>query len=122
MKRPLDRTPYPRHPDSRPIGVDLADGLYVYVQDGAGTVHVLPDGPHRHPHVLGHALPARYAGDLTIENGRIKDLTNLSGTFQFDDPKGLLEVTEALEKAGFTIEPGAVRLFPIDGSPPYVIK
>lgn len=72
-------TPYATDPDSRPIAIGLADGSYVYVQDGNGTIHLLPDGPHRHPKVLGHASPANYAGDLTIVGGRVKDLTNLSG-------------------------------------------
>ncbi len=85
-KKPLDTSPYEPDPDSRPIAFGLADGSYVYVQDTEGSIYCLPDGPHRHPKVLGNARSADYAGDLTIVAGRIKDLTNLSGTFQFDDP------------------------------------
>lgn len=95
-KRPLDPTPYPKDPLSRPIGANLADGGYVYVRDASGTIHVLPDGPHRHPKVLGGAQPASYAGDLTIRGGRVVDVTNLSGTFQFDDERGLRDVAAEL--------------------------
>jgi len=66
--------------------------------------------------------PAGYAGDLVIEHGRIKDVTNLSGTFQFEDPAGLLAVAFELERIGFEIDPGAVRFFPHDGSLPGVLK
>jgi hypothetical protein len=66
--------------------------------------------------------PAIYAGDMRIKNGRIADVTNLSGTFQFDDPQGLLSVATQLEVLGFIVEDGAVRFFPVDGSTPYVLK
>lgn len=121
-KLPLDLTPCEPDPDSRPMALGLADGTYVYVQDTEGTIYVLPDGPHRHPKVLGHARPAEYAGDITIYRGRVKDLTNLSGTFQFDDIQGLLAVAEALERLGFEFLPDAVRFFPIDGSRPRVLR
>jgi len=55
MKSPLDPTPYPADPRTRPAAPDLADGGYVYVRDTNGVVHVLPDGPHLHPKVLGGA-------------------------------------------------------------------
>jgi hypothetical protein len=99
-----------------------ADGLYVYVRDHQGLIHVLPDGPHMHPKVLGGAEPALYAGDLSIEQGRVTDLTNLSGTFQFDDDAGLLDVAEQVRRQGLTIEAGAVRFFPADGSGPIVLQ
>ena len=59
---------------------------------------------------------------LTIRNGRISDLTNLSGTFRFDDPDGLIAVAEELERQGFTLLPDAVRLFPYDGSQPIILR
>src|SRR5438105_1157264 len=102
MKAPLDRTPYPRDPRSAPLGPGLADGLYVYVRDAQGVVFVLPDGPHMHPKVLGGALPAEYAGDLTIEAGRVVDLTNLSGTFQFDDEGGLRATAQQIRAQGMS--------------------
>src|SRR5262245_5449152 len=122
MKAPLDRTPYPRDPRSQPIRPDIPDGGYVYVQDTNGVIHVVPDGPHLHPRVLGGAAPALYAGDLTIRGGNVWDLTNLSGTFQFDDEAGLLGVARELRQLGIHVEPGAVRIFPADGSPPIVLE
>jgi hypothetical protein len=121
MKQPLDQFPYAQDPDSKPIGPDTADGLYVYVQDENRFVWVLPDGPHRHPKVLGQARSATYAGDLAMVNGKIKDVTNLSGTFQFDDEHGLQAVADQLRKQGLELEPGAVRFFPLDGSRPVVL-
>lgn len=121
-KRPQDRTRYPRHPDSRPIQLGQDDGPYVFVQDEAGTIYVLSDAPHRHPLVLGEARAALYAGDLTIVDSQIHDITNLSGTFQFDEPQGLLDVVERLERMGFDVPPGAVRFFPVDGSRPSVLR
>jgi hypothetical protein len=117
MKAPLDPTSYPRDPRSQPISPGLPDGGYVYVQDLNGVIYVLPDGPHMHPKVLGGAQPAMYAGDLTIRDGKVWDLTNLSGTFQFDDEAGLLAVAQEFRRQGFTVETGAVRFFPADGSP-----
>lgn len=122
VKAPIDSFPYPRDPRSRPISTDLPNGCYVYVRDTHGVIHILPDGPHRHPRVLGGGLPAAYAGDLTIENGGIADMTNLSGTFQFDDSEGLLEIADELIELGFRIEPMAVRLFPLDGSRPLILR
>ena len=85
MKSPLDTTPYSQDPSSRPANASIPDGGYAYVQDLSGIVHALPDGPHVHPRVLGGGQPALYAGDMTVHGGRVVDLTNLSGTFQFDD-------------------------------------
>jgi hypothetical protein len=122
LKSPLDPTPYPADPRSCPVAPGLADGGYVYVRDGNGTVYVLPDGPHLHPKVLGGGRSALYAGDMTIRGGRVVDLTNLSGTFQFDDEDGLREVATELRRQGLVVEPGAVRFFPPDGSRPVVLE
>ena len=122
MFEPLDRTPYPRASRSRPIQSGFKDGSYVYVMDEAGTVHVLLDGPHRHPKILGEAKAVRYAGDLTIGGGTILDVTNLSGTFDCDDPHGLIEVAAELRRLGFVVSSGAVRFFPRDGSRPQKLQ
>ncbi len=122
MKFPLDRTPYKRHRRSCPIHLGLPSGSYVYVQDTDDVVHVIPDGPYLHPKVLGRGLPAHYAGDLTIEEDTILEVTNLSGTFQFDDPGGLLAVADVLAQMGFKLRDGAVRLFPNDGRSPIVLR
>ena len=50
------------------------------------------------------------------------DLTNLSGTFEFDDDAGLREVAAEIRRRGLVIEVGAVRFFPADGSPPVVLE
>lgn len=122
MKDPLDRTAYEQDPRSAQIRPDMPNGSYVYVQDENGAVFVLPDGPHLHPKVLGGARPAMYAGDLTIEDGTIVDVTNLSGTFQFDDPDGLLAVADKLIECGCGVKQSAVRFFPSDGSRPVALR
>ena len=122
MKNPQDPTPYPQDPRSRPIARSTSDGGYVYVRDDSGTVWVLPDGPHMHPLVLGGARPAMYAGDMTIRGGRVVDLTNLSGTFQFTDEAGLRDVAAELRRQGLLVEAGAVRFFPADGSRAVVLE
>jgi hypothetical protein len=119
---PQDTTPYPKDPQSRPIDASIPDGGYAYVRDVNGTVHVVPDGPHVHPKILGGGQPAMYAGDMTIRRGRVVDLTNLSGTFQFDDEVGLREVAAELRRQGLQVEVGAVRFFPADGSAPVVLQ
>lgn len=122
MKDPLDPTPYPQDPRSRSADATLPDGGYAYVQDGNRTVRVVPDGPHMHPKVLGNALPAKYAGDMTVRGGKVADLTNLSGTFQFDDEDGLREVARQLRNQGLDVEAGAVRFFPPNGTAPVVLE
>lgn len=123
MKLPLDKTEYDRDPRSAPICVGLQDGCYVFVQDTQGIIYILPDGIHLHPKVLGNALPAMYAGDLTIAGDRVTDLTNCSGTFQFSEKAGLLSVATNLEELGFRIDCGAVRLFShVDSARPEVIR
>lgn len=121
MRLPLDAFPYDKDPRSRPIALGIEDGTYVYVQDIHGTVHVLPDGPHLHPKVLGKAEPAMYAGDLRVERGIIQEITNLSGTFQFDSHEGLVAVAQCLLKIGFSVDRKALRFFPGDGSRPVVV-
>jgi hypothetical protein len=123
MKRPLDPFPYERDPRSREIRKGIKDGSYVYVRDPDGTIYVLPDGLHMHPKVLGNCKPAIYAGDMTIFDGKIKDLTNLSGTFQFSDEKGLLDVAKWLEENGFEILLESVRIFSYDdNSRPRILR
>jgi hypothetical protein len=122
LKSPLDSTPYPQDPRSRPIDPSIQDGGYVYVRDAAGVVFVVPDGPHVHPMVLGGAQAASYAGDLTIRHGEVVDLTNLSGTFQFDDEIGLKDVAAELRRQGLPVVQGAVRFFPLDGSRPLILE
>jgi hypothetical protein len=123
LKPPLDKTPYERDPRSMPVTSAVKDGLYVYVQDEHGIVWALPDGPHLHPKVLGKCSLALYAGDMTIRGGKVADMTNLSGTFQFDDPQGLRDVATALRRQGLEILPGAVRLFNWSGrSRPTVLE
>lgn len=122
-RNPLDKKWYARDPGSQALRIDVPNGCYVYVQDLDGTVYVLPDGQHKHVYVLGEVKPALYAGDMTIENGVIRDLTNLSGTFQFDDPQGLLAVAHAIRSLGIPIDRGAVRLFShVDRLPPVVLE
>lgn len=122
MKHPLDRIPYRQHRLSRKASVDLADGNYVYVQSGDDELWILPDGPHRHPRILGHATPVKYAGDLRVDHGTIVDMTNLSGTFLCDDPEGLIEAAELFRQSGFKLADAAVRYFPPDGSRPRVLR
>jgi hypothetical protein len=118
---PLDSFPYSQ--DSKSVVADgtLLDGLYAYAQDSLGNVWTVPDQPHIHPKVLGWGASAMYAGDLSIQGGEVVDVTNLSGTFQCDDPAGLLAVADQLRRQGLRIRAGAVRLFPADGSPPIVL-
>ena len=121
-KPPLDGFPYERDPRSQPLTISIEDGNYVYVQDLNGTVFVLPDGSHLHPKVLAKGSPAMYAGDLQIKMGTVVDVTNLSGSFQFDEPQGLLAVAMQIESPGIAMASGAVRFFPMDGSQPYILK
>jgi hypothetical protein len=122
MKSPQDAIPYPRDPRSRPLGPGLADGGYAYVQDAGGTVYGVPDESHIHPKILGGGQAALYAGDLTIRGGEVFDLTNLSGTFQFDYEAGLREVAAQLSRQGVVVQPNAVRFFPPDGSLPVILQ
>lgn len=120
LKAPADATPYPQDPRSQLAGRGLPDGTYVYVQNEQGLIYVLPDGPHLHPRVLGGGRLAMYAGDLTIQSSRLTDVTNLSGTFEFDDLQGLLDVVLQFQVQGLQVEPGAARFFACDGMTPPV--
>lgn len=122
MRSPQDIFPYPQDPRSQPLGPSLADGPYAYVRDTNGVILGLPDGPHVHPMILGGGKPALYAGDLTLRGGKVVDLTNLSGTFQFDDEDGLRAVAEQLRRQGLGVEVGAVRFFPPDGASPVILE
>jgi hypothetical protein len=119
---PLDPYPYPQDALSRIADGTLPDGLHAYVRDASGSIWVLPDRPHVHPKILGGGIAATYAGDLNIQSGEVIDVTNLSGTFQCDDPAGLLDVAEQLRRQGLKIRAAAVRFFPADGSPPSVLQ
>jgi hypothetical protein len=119
---PYDPFPYPADANSQIADRSILDGLYAYVQDVSGLIWVLADQPHIHPKVLGLAKSALYAGDLSTKSGEVIDVTNLSGTFQCDDPAGLLAVTDQLVRQGLAIARGAVRFFPSDGSPLRVLK
>lgn len=119
---PIDKTPYPRHPDSRPIAIVVPDGLYVYVLDEEDVIWILRDGPHRHSRILGGAKPVRYAGDMTVKDGAISDVTNLSGMFRCDQRDGLVHVASILKRTGLTVVEGAVRFFPQDGSMPHMLE
>ncbi|HZZ79200.1 MAG TPA: hypothetical protein VFE62_11815 [Gemmataceae bacterium] len=122
MKYPLDSYPYPQDPGSQSLTSAIADGAYAFVQDVNGVIMVVADGSHVHPKILGGARPAMYAGDLTIVSGKVVDVTNLSGTFQFDDEDGLRAVASAMRNLGLTVEIGAVRFFPPDGSRPVILE
>ena len=109
---PLDLFPYPRHPESRPFGPDLGPGLYVFVQDETGDVHVvLETEGHLHPRILGGAQPVAAAGGLKLSpGGVILEVDNFSGTFQFG-PEIFPLVLEALARQGGQIMPGCEKPF-----------
>jgi hypothetical protein len=60
--------------------------------------------------------------NLRGTQGRIEDVTNLSGTFQFDEAAGLLAAADQLMRQGLAVLPQAVRLFPADGSAPQILR
>jgi hypothetical protein len=109
---PLDAFPYPRHPDSRPFGPGLPPGGYVFVQDGPGIVHVVPEAAgHLHPKVLGGGKPAAAAGGLRIgPTGVVEEIDNFSGTFQFG-PDIFPQIRDALIRQGGTVADDAERPF-----------
>jgi hypothetical protein len=109
LKFPLDRFPYVKHADSRPYTTELPPGIYVYVQDGDGTVWVLADGLHHHPKVLGGARPAAAAGELIINEDRVVvEVNNLSGTFRCG-PETLEPVLVWLQQQGARIDADAEK-------------
>lgn len=85
-------------------------------------VWAVPDAPHIHPKILGGGQPVLYAGDLSIVRGTIVELTNLSGTFQFDDPEGLLATADQCIAQGLNVALKAVRFFASDGSDPRILR
>jgi hypothetical protein len=112
IRPPLDPFPYPRHPDSQPFGPGLPPGSYVFVQDAAGIVHVVPEtAGHLHPKVLGSGESAAAAGGLRIgSTGVVEEIDNFSGTFQF----GLEifpQVRDALVRQSATVADDAERPF-----------
>ena len=117
IRFPLDSHPYARDPRSQPLTRQTSDGTYVYLRNTSGLLWVLPDGIHLHPKLLGSGLPATYAGDLTIVNGVVVEITNCSGTFQFDDRQGLVEVAHEVVSLGIPMAASAIRFFPPDGGP-----
>ncbi|MEX2140232.1 MAG: hypothetical protein WD894_13285 [Pirellulales bacterium] len=109
-KVPGDPYPYDKLAESRPFDVSLPTGVYVYVQDGQGTVWIAEDGVHRHPKVLGKAQPAAAAGELVVDDGVVVEVDNVSGTFQFG-PETIPQVIEALRRQGGTVAADAARPF-----------
>ena len=113
-KKPLDRSPYSQSPLSHPLTLAEQAESYVYVVDEQEVIHVMIDGPHMHPLVLGGARAAKYAGDLVISKpGTIVELTNLSGTFSFRSKRSLCCVAERLRQMRFLVK--AVIWYPPDG-------
>ena len=108
----------PRHSDSQELDVARhAGGQYVYVVDDSETVFVVPDGPHRHPQVLGRGLQALYAGEVALnKSGWVTELNNLSGTFQFQSSDGLRCVAEKLQQRGISIDQDALTYYDPAGS------
>jgi len=104
-KKPKDLTPYSASPQSRPLTLGEVPGRYAYVVDTDEVIHVIPDGLHVHPLILGQGMEALYAGDLIIgAAGVITEITNLSGTFQFKSQRSLCCVVEHLQRLGFSVK------------------
>ena len=55
------------------------------------------------------------------KSGVVVKLTNLSGTFQFDDVDGQRDLASELRAAGLSVALGKVRLFPHDGGSPVIV-
>jgi len=101
----------PQNPQSRPITVDTPPGEYTFVQDSNGVIHIVPNGPHTHPGILGNGAPGAAAGEIVIgADGTIVEINNISFTFQHDGTV-LQGVQESLESMGFTVRPNAQRPF-----------
>lgn len=56
------------------------------------------------------------------KSGVVVKLTNLSGTFQFDDVDGQRDLASELRAAGLSVALGKVRLFPHDGGSPFIVE
>jgi hypothetical protein len=99
---------YGKNPFSAPATSTIPPGRYVYVQDADGVVHLVPDGSHLHPTVLGGGRSAAAAGEITIgPNGVVTEINNISYTFQHG-PHTLPGVKSALEKAGLKCDPNSI--------------
>ncbi|HEX7450597.1 MAG TPA: hypothetical protein VF306_23755 [Pirellulales bacterium] len=110
-KKPLVGLTVPRNQASRQFRPDLKPGTYVYVQDAAGIVYVVPNAPGAHPGVLGNGLSATGAGEITVGiDGVITEVNNISYTFQFGGGT-LTQVVAALKATGARIAPNAVKPF-----------
>jgi hypothetical protein len=119
-KSPADKFPYSRSVESCPLSGMTPVGKYVFVVDVADMIHVVPDGAHRHPVVLGNAEPALYAGEISIDvPGSVDEVTNLSGTFRFKSQKSLCCVASGLRQLGFSV--GDVVWYPPNGSSPVIL-
>ncbi len=123
-KRPKDRRKHPRSAASQPLDAAATPGRYAYVVDKNEVIHVVPDGPHVHPTILGNGEEALYAGDLEIDRGAVvANVTNSSGTFQFKKSSVLCCVVGVLRSLGFTVPDDAAVWSPPDGScRPQVIR
>ena len=122
LKRPRGRNLWQqRHPASEKLdSARHAGGEYVYVVDETEAIFVVPDGPHRHPEVLGQGEGALYAGEIKLDPmGRVTELNNLSGTllnnlsgtFQFHSPAGLEWLLEKLAANGVEIDRAVVDFY-----------
>jgi hypothetical protein len=110
-RKPRDRHPYPRHPESRPCPASIEPGEYVYVMDEVGVVWVAPNAPHQHPKVLGGAQPAAAAGELIVgDEGEVVEVNNLSGTFRCG-PETLDLVVQALRTLGLKVPDDAIKRY-----------
>jgi len=107
---PLDLTPYARSASTRLLGPGEQDGTYVFVQDIWGNVWIADNGPHMHPQVLGNATPVASAGEITIQDGVVSEINNISGTFR-PDASTLNRVQGAAEMQGMVVNPGAIQPF-----------
>jgi hypothetical protein len=110
---PLDQARYRRDNDSVPFSPDLPAGVYVFVQDCAGVVWVLPDGRHRHPRVLGGVRPAVAAGEVIVgANGEILSINNASGTFRCVGDS-LLTAVGGLVNQGAIISVNPIKVYEV---------
>jgi len=100
-------TAYARHSSSRELRPGSVEpGEYVYVQDVHGTVFIADNGPGMHPQTLGGGQPALSAGTVKVDaDGRITEITNQSGHFQFTD-QVLPGAREAMERQGMDVVDG----------------